>query len=126
MTKLSVLLRLCAVATAVKIKPCVTGDGLVAGFAHHVTTDAGAEVKAFNAYAKWCADQAQVDGHQQETLNASIASTTAAIEKFAAKAENQRLSFGTLWILSSARSRLFMMRWPRTLHFCRGEATHAI
>ena len=52
-----------------------------------MTADAGAEVKAFNAYAKWCSDQAQVDGHQQETINASIASTNAAIEKFAAKAE---------------------------------------
>ena len=69
-------------------QPCVTGDGLVAGFAHHVTTDAGAEVKAFNAHAKWCSDQVQVDGHQQETLNASIASTNAAIEKCAAKAES--------------------------------------
>ena len=53
-----------------------------------MTADVGAEVKAFNAYAKWCADQAQVDGHQQETLDASIASTNAAIEKFAAKAES--------------------------------------
>ena len=55
-----------------------------------MTTDAGAEVKAFNAYAKWCSDQAQVDGHQQETLNASIASTNAAVEKFAAKAERKK------------------------------------
>ena len=67
-------------------QPCVTGS--VAGFAHQVTADAGAEVKAFNADAKWCSDQAQVDGHQQETLSASIASTNAAIEKFAPKAEN--------------------------------------
>ena len=67
-------------------QPCVTG--FVAGFAHQVTADAGAEVKAFNANAKWCSDQAQVDGHQQETLNASNASTNAAIEKFASKAEN--------------------------------------
>ena len=29
---------------------------------HQVIADA--EVKAFNAYAKWCSDQAQVDGHQ--------------------------------------------------------------
>ena len=61
-------------------QPCVTGDGLVAGFAHQVTADAGAEVKAFNAYAEWCKDQAQDDDHQQETLDASFASTNAAIE----------------------------------------------
>ena len=35
-------------------QPCVTG--FVAGFAHQVTADAGAEVKAFNAYANWCSD----------------------------------------------------------------------
>ena len=40
---------------------------------HQVITDAGAEVNAFNAYAKWCSDQAQVDGRQQETLDANIA-----------------------------------------------------
>ena len=34
-------------------QPCVTGDRFVAGFAHQVTADAGAEVKAFNAYAEW-------------------------------------------------------------------------
>ena len=152
-------------------QPCVTGDRFVAGFAHQVTADAGAEVKAFNAYAKWCSDQAQVDGHQQETINASIASTNAAIEKFAGNSRRQhcshkcrhreicrqgrkchrghlfsykldrigglgvdrsecrerkrwrrtsanlRLNFGTLWILSSARSRLFRVKSPRTLHF---------
>ena len=126
-----------------------TTDGVtshcVAGFAHQVIADAGAEVKAFNAYAKWCSDRAQVDDHQEETINASIASTNAAIEKIAAKAENAiadifsykldrigglgvdrsecrerkrwrrtsanlRLNFRTLWILSSARSRFFVMR----------------
>ena len=57
----------------------------VAGFAHHqVTADAGAEVKAFDAYAEWCKDQAQDDDHQQETLD----TTNAAIENFAAKAES--------------------------------------
>ena len=35
---------------------CVTG--FVAGFAHHVTADAGAEFEAFNAYAEWCKGQA--------------------------------------------------------------------
>ena len=70
-------------------KPCVTGDRFVAGFAHQVTADADAEVEAFNAYAEWCKDQAQDDGHQQETLDASIASTNAAIENFAAKAERK-------------------------------------
>ena len=67
-------------------QPCVTG--FVAGFAHQVTAHVGAEVKAFNAYAKWCHDQALDEGHQQETLDASIVSKNAAIEKFAAKAEN--------------------------------------
>ena len=72
MSKLSVLLCLCAVAAAVKINPVSQVIGLLQGFAHHVTTDAGAEVKAFNAYAEWCKDQAQDDGHQQETLDASF------------------------------------------------------
>ena len=67
---------------------CVTGDRIVAGFAHQATADAGAEVKAFNAYAEWCKAQAQDDGHRQETLDDSIASTNAAIENFAAKAES--------------------------------------
>ena len=56
----------------------------------------GAEVKAFNAYAKWCSDQARDDGHQQETLDASIAPTNAAIEKFAAKAENAIVDISSL------------------------------
>ena len=73
---------------AVKINPVLQVIGFVAGFAHQVIADAGAEVKAFNAYAKWCSDLAQVDDHQEETINASIASTIAAIEKIAAKAEN--------------------------------------
>ena len=60
----------------------------VIGLLHQVTADAGAEVEAFNAYAEWCEDQAQDDGHQQETLDASIASTSAAIEKLATKAES--------------------------------------
>ena len=52
--------------------PCVTGDSFVAGFAHQVTADAGADVKAFTAYAEWFKDQALDDGHQQETLDASL------------------------------------------------------
>ena len=47
---------------------CVTGDQFVAGFAHHVTADAGAEFEAFNAYAEWCEGQAHDDGHLQEIL----------------------------------------------------------
>ena len=69
-------------------QPCVTGDRFVAGFAYQVSAGTGAEVEAVNAYAKWCKDQAQVDDHQQETIDASIASTNAAIENFAAKAES--------------------------------------
>ena len=69
-------------------QPCVTGDRFVEGFAHQVTAGTGTEVEALHAYAKWCKDQAQVIGHQQETLDASIAPTNAAIEKFAAKAES--------------------------------------
>ena len=53
-----------------------------------MTADAGAEVKAFTSYAEWFKDQALDDGHQQETLDASFASTNAVIEKFATKAEN--------------------------------------
>ena len=52
-----------------KDQPCVTG--FVAGFAHQLTADANVEFEAFNAYAEWCSDQAQVDGHQQETIKAS-------------------------------------------------------
>ena len=53
-----------------------------------MTADAGAHVKAFTACAEWFKDQALDDGHQQETLDASFASTNAVIEKFATKAEN--------------------------------------
>ena len=59
---------------------------------HQASADAGAEVKAFNAYVKWCSDQAQVDGHQQETINTSIASTNATIEKFAGNSRRQHCS----------------------------------
>ena len=83
MTKLSVLLCLRSCSSC-EDKPFVTGDRFVAGFAHQVTSDADAEVEAFNAYAGWCKDQAQDDGHQQETLDASIASTNAAIVNFTA------------------------------------------
>ena len=38
---------------------------------------------------------------------------------------NLRLNSGTLWILSSARSRLLRVKWPRTLHFRRRRTTHA-
>ena len=31
-------------------QPCVTGDRFVAGFAHQVIADAGAEVEAFTAF----------------------------------------------------------------------------
>ena len=58
-------------------QPFVTGDGLVEGFAHQVTADAGAEVKAFNGHAEWCKEKVQDDGNQQETVDASIASTIA-------------------------------------------------
>ena len=73
-----------------------------------------------SAYAKWCSDRAQVDDHQQETINASIASTNSAIEfpealdagiastnatieKIAAKAENAIADISSLtsWIASA-------------------------
>ena len=66
-------------------QPCVKGDWFVAGCAHQVTADAGAEVKAFNDY--------------QETLDASFASTNAAIEA-------ERLTYlrvdNSSWILSQS------------------------
>ena len=71
-----------------KINPVSQVDRFVAGFAHQVTADAGAEVEAFNAYAEWFKDQALDDGHQQETLDASFASANAAIVNFTAKAES--------------------------------------
>ena len=60
-------------------QPCVTGDRFVTGFAHQVTADAGAVVKAFNTYAKWCSDQAQVDGYQQEILAPAPGAPTPAV-----------------------------------------------
>merc|ERR1719414_2422993 len=96
MTKLSVLLGLCAGAVAVKINPVSQVIGLLQDLHSKVTADAAAEVEAFNAYAEWCKDQAQDDGHQQETLTASIASTNAAIENFAAKAESATADISSL------------------------------
>ena len=49
-----------------------------------MTAVAGAEFEAFNAYAVWCKDQTHDDGRQQETLDANIASTNAAIENASA------------------------------------------
>ena len=69
-------------------QPRVTGDCFVAGFAYQVMVGTGAEVEAFNVCAKWCKDQVQVHGYQQEIVDASIASINAAIENFAAKAES--------------------------------------
>ena len=82
-------------------QPCVTGDRFVAVFAHQVIADAGAEVKAFNAYAKRrltitsrklstpaLLPQMPPSRNLPETLDAGIASTNAAIEKIVAKAEN--------------------------------------
>ena len=193
-----------------------------------MTADAGAVVKAFNTYAKWCSDQAQVDGYQQELLAPAPAAPTPAVyaapapvveyivfcaapaqvveylapvplayaapvvsatvgfaslpvkpivsdddscrflrttcsrqhcfhkcrhreicrqgrkchrghlfsyklgrigglgvdrsecrerKRWRRTSANLRLNFGTLWILSSARSRLCRVKWPRTLHF---------
>merc|ERR1719414_1143082 len=96
MTKLSVLLGLFAGAAAVKINPVSQVIGLLQDLHSKVTADAAAEVEAFNAYAEWCKDQAQDDGHQQETLTASIASTNAAIENFAAKAESATADISSL------------------------------
>ena len=69
MTKLSVVLSLFMRSrSSCEDQFCVTGDRFVAGFAHQVTADAGAEFEAFNAYAEWCKGQAHDDGHQQEIL----------------------------------------------------------
>ena len=43
---------------------------------------------AFKAYSSWCTEKAKDDAHQQETLNANIASTKAAIENDAAQVES--------------------------------------
>eukprot|EP00450_Noctiluca_scintillans_P037561 CAMPEP_0194549592 /NCGR_PEP_ID=MMETSP0253-20130528/95285_1 /TAXON_ID=2966 /ORGANISM="Noctiluca scintillans" /LENGTH=308 /DNA_ID=CAMNT_0039397023 /DNA_START=76 /DNA_END=1000 /DNA_ORIENTATION=- len=88
MTRLSVLIGLCAGAAAVKVNPLSQVIGLLQDLHNEVTGDAAAEVKAFNAYAEWCKEQAQDDGHQHETLSANIASTKAAIQDDAAKAES--------------------------------------
>ena len=59
--------------------------GLLEDLHTKATGDAAAELEAFNAYAEWCKEQAQDDGHQHETLSADIASTKA---DDAAKAES--------------------------------------
>ena len=53
-----------------------------------VSTDATAEVVVFKPYSEWCKEKAQDDAHQQENLNANIASTKAAIENDAAQVES--------------------------------------
>ena len=73
---------------AVKIYPVSQVIGMLQDLPHQVTADAGADVKTFAAYAEWFEDQALDDGHQQENLDANVASTNAAIEKFAAKADS--------------------------------------
>ena len=96
MTKLSVFLGLCAGAAAVKINPVSQVIDLLQDLHTKVTADAAAEVQAFNAYAEWCKEQAQDDGHQQETLTASIASTKAAIENDAANVESATADISSL------------------------------
>jgi len=75
-------------AAAVKVNPLSQVIGLLQDLHTKVTGDAAAELEAFNAYAEWCKEQAQDDGHQHETLSADIASTQAAIQDDAAKAES--------------------------------------
>jgi len=72
----------------VKVNPLSQVIGLLQDLHTKVTGDAAAELEAFNAYAEWCKEQAQDDGHQHETLSADIASTQAAIQDDAAKAES--------------------------------------
>jgi len=72
----------------VEVNPLSRVIGLLEDLHSKVTGDAAAELEAFNAYAEWCKEQAQDDGHQHETLSANIASTQAAIQDDAAKAES--------------------------------------
>ena len=88
--------------------------GLLQDLHTKVTADAAAEVEAFNAYAEWCKDQAQDDGHQLETLTASIASTNAAIENYAARAESATADISSLASqIASADSELTAARGVR-------------
>ena len=75
-------------SSSCKSQPVVAGDWIVARPSHESHRGAAAELEAFNAYAEWCKEQAQDDGHQHETLSADIASTQAAIQDDAAKAES--------------------------------------
>ena len=68
-------------------EPCFAG-GKLQDLHTKVSTDATAEVEAFKPYSEWCKENAQDDAHQQETLNANIASTKAAIEKDAAQVKS--------------------------------------
>ena len=84
MTSLGFLLVLCAGAADAQVNLVSQVTGLLQDLHTKVSADA-AEVKAFKAYSAWCAEKAEDDGHQQETLLADIASTKAAIEKDAAE-----------------------------------------
>ena len=69
-----VLLRLCAVATAVKINPVSQVIGLLQDLRQTQVL-----VKAFNTNAKWCSDQVKVDGYQQEILEPAPGAPTPAV-----------------------------------------------
>ena len=69
--------------------------GLLQDLHTKVSADA-TEVKAFKAYSAWCAEKAEDDGHQEETLLADIASTKAAIEKYAAEVESTGADINSL------------------------------
>eukprot|EP00450_Noctiluca_scintillans_P002421 CAMPEP_0194482150 /NCGR_PEP_ID=MMETSP0253-20130528/4235_1 /TAXON_ID=2966 /ORGANISM="Noctiluca scintillans" /LENGTH=688 /DNA_ID=CAMNT_0039321673 /DNA_START=47 /DNA_END=2116 /DNA_ORIENTATION=+ len=88
MSILKVVLGLCAGVTVAQVNPVSQVIGLLQDLHTKVSADAAAEVLAFKAYSSWCTEKAKDDGHQQETLNANIASTKAAIENDAAQVES--------------------------------------
>ena len=81
---------------------CVQAD-ITGGDILHPWVFTGLLFGVMMSYAEWFTDQALDDGHQQETLDASFASTNAAVEKFAAKAENAVADISSLtsWIASA-------------------------
>ena len=85
MTKLTVILGLCAGAAVVKVDPLSQVIDLLQDLHTTVKADAAAELEAFKTFSQWCKEQVQDDFHQHETLSSNIASTKAAIGENTAK-----------------------------------------
>ena len=61
-----------------------------------VSNDATVEIVAVKACSEWCLHEAQDDSHQQETRNADIGSTKAAVENDAVQVESSEAGIASL------------------------------